>query len=922
MREWRGRLERALAGLRLPPERLSDLVEELAQDLEERWRSARLAGASEEEADAKAAAELGSLDELRARLERLPGATEARRGEREAPPGASGGRTALSGLGQELRLAVRSLRRSPGFTVVALLTLAVGIGVNTTLFDVVDALYLTPLPVAEPERVVMVYTSDFSGPRYGSSSYPDFEDLRRQPRLFASLAAYTLEAAALSTGGEPARVWCELVSGGFFPSLSVAIPLGRPLGPDDDRDAAEPALVISHGLWQRRLGGDPAVLGRRLDISGTAFTVVGVAPPGFTGLTRGVAAEAWIPLAFRGRLVPGADALPSRGSRFLSLVARLAPGVGVRDAQARLDVLASALRAAHPDEWTDRSGKTRRLSLVPESRARVAPMASGPVLGFSALLALVVALLLLVAAANVAGLMLARASARRREIAVRLSLGASRARLVRHFLAESVLVGLLGGGLGVLIPVWASGALRAFSPPLPVPLHLEVVVDGRVLAFGLGLSLLTGLLLGLAPAWDAASPDLLPALKDEGASLGSGSRGRRLRRGFVVAQLALSMVLLAGAGLLLRGLSRATRLAPGFAVDGVELVPVDIGLAGYDVAQTTALIEGLAERAARLPGVRACGLSMTLPFDLNGARRYTLAEGYVPRPGEDREVYFGVVGPGYFAALGIPILRGREFTPEDRADAPGVAIVNETFARRFWPGENPLGRTIRVRGEDGPATTIVGLARDSKYRSLGEGPTPFYYLPLLQDYGFVRRNARLFPLDVVVRGDRDPRSLARAVATVLAGIDPKLPAYPPKSMAEHLGVAVLPSRVASSLFGAFGLLGLLLASLGLYGVVAYSVTRRTREIGIRIALGATARDVLLQVLREGLGLTAKGVGLGVILAAGVGPLMGSLLYGLSPFDPLTFVLVPLVLATVALAATTLPARRAARVDPVVALRYE
>lgn len=922
MRDWRGWLERELFGLDLPPERLNDLVEELAQDLEQRSRSARLAGASEEEADAKAWVGLGSLDELRTRLERLPAWSNAEREAREAPAGAGWGQKAVSGLGQDLRLAMRALRRSPGFTAVALLTLAIGIGANTTLFGVVDALYLTPLPVREPERVAMVYTSDFSGPRYGSASYPDFEDLRSQPGLFESLAAYALEAAALSTDDEPARVWCELVSGDFFPTLSVAMPLGRPLGPEDDREGAEPTVVISHGLWQRTLAGDPAVVGRRLEISGTAFTVVGVAPPGFMGLTRGLAAEAWIPLALRGRVVPGSDALQDRGSRFLSLVARLQVGVGIRDAQARLDVLASRLRAAHPDEWTDRAGKTRRISLVPEAEARVSPTARGPVLGFSALLGLVVALLLLVAGANVAGLMLARASTRRKEIAVRLALGAHRARVVRLFLAESVLVALLGGGLGVVIAVWTSGALRALSLPLPVPVHLQVVVDGRVLAFGLGLSLVTGVLLGLVPAWHAASPDLLPALKDEGALLASGSRGRRLRRAFVVAQVALSMVLLVGAGLLLRGLTRATRLSPGFAAEDVGLVPVDLGLARYDVAQATALIDGLAERVDRLPGVRAGGLSMTLPLELHVARRYTLVEGYVPQPGEDREQYFGVVGPGHFAALGIPILRGREFTRHDRADAPKVAIVNETFAKRFWPGEDPIGKTIQLRSEDGPRHTVVGLARDSKYRSLGEAPMPFYYLPILQDYGFVRRYARLFPLYVVVRGEGDPRSLARAVTTVLAGIDPRLPAYPPKTMMEHLGMSVLPSRVASSLFTAFGLLGLLLASLGLYGVVAYSVAQRTQEIGVRIALGATGRDVLLQVLREGLGLTVTGAALGALLAAFVGPAMGSLLYGLSPFDPVTFVTVPLVLAAVAVAATTIPARRAARIDPVVALRYE
>jgi predicted permease len=922
MPDWRERLNRELAGLAVPPERLQDLVEELAQDLEERSRGARVAGATEEQADAEAWAGLGSLPDLRARLQDLHGWSAAQREERETPVGREMRSSALNGLGQDLRHALRSLRRSPGFTSVALLTLALGIGANTTLFGLLSAFFLTPLPVSEPDRVVALYTSDYSGPRYGASSYPDFEDLRDQPHLFESLAAYSFEAAALTTDREPARVWSELVSGSYFSLLSVRMALGRPLLPADDAEGAPAAVVIGHGLWQRRLAGDASVLGRPLVLSGTAFTVVGVAPEGFTGLTRGVAAEAWVPLAMRPRLVPGSDAARTRGSRILSIVGRLAPGIGLRDAQARLDVLASQLRASYPDQWTDRAGETRKITLLPESQARVHPAALGSILGFSALFAVVAALILLIACANLANLMLARISTRRREIAVRLALGASRARLVRHVLAESVLVASLGGALGVILAAWASRALRALSLPVPVPVHLEVGVDARVLGFALGLTLVTGLLLGIVPALHAANPDLVPALKDEGGAAGTGPRGRRLRRAFVAAQVALSMVLLVGACLLLRGLARATRLSPGFDAEGTHLVPVDLGLAGYDVAQATTLVDRLAERAPRLSGLLASSLTVTLPLELHVARRGTRIEGYVPQPGEDMEFYFGVVGPGHFDALRIPILRGREFTPEDREDAPGVVIVNESFAARFWPGQDPVGRTVQIRGKDGPRLTVVGLARNSTYRSLGEPPTPFYYLPVLQDYGYVKRYTRLFPAHVVVRGRGDPASLTRAVGAALAEIDPKLPAYPPKRMMEHLGLSVLPTRVASVLFAAFGFLGLLLASLGVYGVVAYSATRRTREIGVRIALGASTSDVLRLVLTEGLGLAALGIAAGALLAAGLAQAMRAMLYGLPALDPVTFVAVPALLAAVALAASTLPARRAARVDPVVALRYD
>jgi predicted permease len=390
----------------------------------------------------------------------------------------------------------------------------------------------------------------------------------------------------------------------------------------------------------------------------------------------------------------------------------------------------------------------------------------------------------------------------------------------------------------------------------------------------------------------------------------------------VVAQVALSMVLLVGASLLLRGLARATRLAPGFDAEGACLVPMDLGLAGYDAAQAANLVDRIAERAPRVPGVTVAALSVTLPLELHTSRRSTFVDGYVAQAGEDRENYFGVVGPGHFAAFRIPILRGREFTPADRADAPAVVIVNERFAARFWPGEDPIGRTIRNRGADGPPLTVVGLARDSKYRTLAEEPTPFFYLPVLQDYPFVSRYTRLFPAHVVVRGTGDPGTMARAVTAVLRELDPKLPVYPPKPMLEHLGLSVLPSRVASALFAAFGLLGLLLASLGVYGVVAYSAAQRTQEMGVRIALGAKSRDVVGLVLKDGLALTATGVVAGAVLAGALAPAMRRLLYGLSPLDPVTFVAVSALLAVVALVASTLPARRAARVDPVVALRYE
>jgi len=919
MSEWRRRLARELADLEIPPERLHDLVEELVQDLEERARIARSQGAEPEEAEARAWAGLGSLPELRARLRELEG-DPAALAERESPVG-SASHSPLRGFGADLRHAFRTLRRAPGFTAAALLTLGLGIGANTALFSLTNAIFLEPLPVAEPEGLVSVFTSEFRGPRYGRTSYPDLADVRDHGP-FASLAGFSFEAVGLRTDDGPTRVWAEFVTGDYFETLGLDMGRGRPLGPEDDRESAPPAIVVSHGLWQRQLGGDPSVLGRNLSLAGTAFTVVGVAPEPFRGLLRGVPAEAWIPLALRERIVPGSgEATRRRDARFLSVVARLGSEATVAEATAQLDVLARRLHGEYPDEWTDEQGEPRRFSLLREAETRLAPGRSGPVVGFLLLLGLVVGTVLLIACANVANLMLARASTRRREMAVRLALGASRPRVIAHFVAESLVVAALGGALGVSLAAWASRALTALSLPTPVPMHLEVAVDTRVLFFAVALTLLTGLVLGVAPGLQSARSDLLPSLRDEGSGIATGRQGRRLRALFVTAQVALSTVLLIGASLLLRGLARATDVTPGFDVETAQLVPVDLGLVDYDVAQTADLIDRLDERLPRLPGMRAASLTVTLPLELHVMSRETRAEGYVPRPGEDQDVYFGVVGPGHFEALHIPILNGRGFTPEDRMDSPRVAIVNERFVERFWPGENPIGKRLRL-GEGGPQLEVVGLARDSKYRTLGEEPMPFYYVPLVQEFDYVRRFSRFFPLHVVARGDGDPGALTSAVIAVLRDIDPDLPVYPGRNIRSHLGLSLLPSRVASSAFAAFGLLGLLLVSLGLYGVVAYSVARRTQEIGVRLTLGASNRDVLLLVLRDGIKLALVGVLVGAGLAVGLVQSLRGLLFGLDPLDPISFGLVPLLLAAITLVASALPARRAGRVDPVVALHYE
>lgn len=827
------------------------------------------------------------------------------------------------GLMQDVRFALRQLAKNPGFAAVAMLSLGIGLGANTAIFSLVNALFFVPLPAADRERLVAVYTSDFSGPRFSASSHPDFLDFGEKTSVFESLAAYSPQPFALATGAEPARIWGELVSGDYFGLLGVRAEAGRTLGPADEDPAATPALVISRGLWQRRFGGDASVLGRSVTLSGVPFTVVGVAAEGFSGLTRGLAADLWVPLRLRSRLSAAGERPLARGSRFLSILGRLKPGLSLTEAQLQLDVLAGQLKASYPDQWTDAKGETRRVSLLPESGARLLPDAQSAAAAFSALLALVVALVLLIACANVANLMLARAASRRREVAVRISLGASRARLMRQFLVEGVLVAALGGVLGAQLAFWAGDALSALRLPLPVPLHLNVQPDARVLGFGLALTLLTGLLLGLAPALQASRPDLQPVLKDEGSGIRGGQRGHRLRRIFVATQVALTLVLLAGASLLLRGLERAASLRPGFDPEGVALLGVDLGLAGYDEARTAALIGALAERTPGSQGIAAASLAWSLPLDpLLSARRGTGVDGYEPRPGEDMELHFGVVGPGFFEALRIPVVRGRGFTKDDRVGAAGVVIVNEAFAQRFWPGQDPLQRTIRIEGADGPRLTVVGVARDSRYLSLSEDRLPYYYLPLLQDFRYVREMGEFAPVTVLVRAEGDPLAAATRLAAELHSLDARLPVYAPRTMLDHLGLSVLPSRIAGTLFGGFGLLGIALASLGLYAIVAHAASQRTQEIGVRIALGASRSDVLRLVVGDGMRLVGVGLAAGLLLSAGLSQAMRSLLYGLPVLDPVTFAGAPLLLGTVALAASALPARRAARLDPAAALRCE
>jgi predicted permease len=820
----------------------------------------------------------------------------------------------------DARLAARRLRTSPGFTLAAVLSLGLGIGATTTLASLVQAVLLRPLPVADPERVVAVYTSDYSGPAYGASSYPDYLDFRASG-VFDGLVAYQIAPIGLSSDGASARVWAEFVTGDYFATLGIPVARGRALAPADDGAHAPPVAVVSHALWQRLLGGDAAVLGRAVTLSGRPFTVVGVAPPGFSGLTRGLAMDVWVPMASRPVLGADARVLEARGDRGLLLLGRLPPGVPLAAAEARLRTLAASLRERHAQEWTDVREQTRRIGLLPEWQARLQPMLAAPVQLFLALLGAIATIVLLTACANVANLFLARLARRRREVAVRLSLGAGRGRLVRQLLAETLLVALVGGALGTLLAYAATGALASARLPLPLPVALDVQPDPRVLAFAVAVSLLTGLALGLLPSLAAARGDVVSGLKD-GAPARFG-RGR-LRGAFVVAQVALSLVLLCGAFLFLRGLGRAAAIDPGFDGGPVLAVPVDLVLSGYDEARTVAFEGRLRERAAGLDGVTAVALAANVHLDpLSSVRRGLTVEGHAPAEGEDMEVHAAAVGAGFFEALALPLVRGRGFTDADRPGTPGVAVVNETFARRYWPGQDPIGRRLSTSGPEGPYLQVVGVARDAKYGSLGEDPRAFFYVAFAQDFRFVRSTGEFVPATVLVRTTGgDPLARAAAVRQAVQDVDPLVTVSPARPLADLVGLSTLPSRVAGSVLLAFGALGLGLAALGLSGIVAQSVAQRTREFGVRLAIGARRGQIVRLALAEGSRLVAVGLVLGLALGLVLARLVSSLLFGLSTVDPVTFVGAPAMLLSVALAAAWVPARRASRVDPVACLRSE
>lgn len=827
----------------------------------------------------------------------------------------------LSTVGQDAAYAVRQMRRNPGFTLAAVLMVAFGIGANTTIFSLVNAVILRPpARVAEPERLVSLYTSDFSGPPYGSSSIPDVEEIARQGEVFTGVAAYTVGNAGVGDGADVERVGMELVSANYFRVLGIRPQAGRFFSEDEGRLNGAPVAVISDALWRRRFGADPGVVGGEIRLNGQVFTVTGIAPAGFLGSIRVISNDLWVPLASGSVLGREMD-LTERGSRSYFVVGRLAPGQVLRAAQARMDVLARELLAAYPANWTDVTRQGRRLTVISERDARVPPMVRGPVLGFIGILVGTVGLVLLVCCANVAGLLLARAAGRGREMAVRLSLGAARGRLVRQLLTESLLLAALGGAGGLLLAFWVTRALLRLQLPLPVTVSLDAGIDGRVLLFTVVVVLATGIAFGLAPAVRASRGNLVSALKAEGHVLVVAGRRLSLQNTLVSGQMAISLLLIGGALLFVRSLVAAIQVDPGF--DSSRLLVASLGrldaARAADTADRSAAVAlELQQRLAATGGVRAVSWASFLPLSLNASRRGVRIRGYEPRQGEDMEFHFSTVGPSYFETLRIPLVRGRGLSAQDLSGAPRVVVVNETFARRFWPGADPIGRELSMSGPDGSWAQVVGVARDGKYLSLGEAPLPYFWSAALQTPP-VRG-----PEDVrlQVRTAGDPMAMLPALRRELAGVAPDWEVRDPHTMDDQVASSLLPQRVAGLVLSLFGAVALALAAVGLYGVIAQAVARRTREIGVRMALGASGSAVRTLVFQSGLRLVGAGIAVGLPLVWGVSRLLQGFLLGSGAMDVLIFAGAAALLFGVAALAIVVPANRAVRVDPIAALRSE
>jgi len=817
-------------------------------------------------------------------------------------------------LFKDLRYAVRMLSKTPGVTTVAIITLALGIGANTAIFSGVNAFIFRALPVAEPARLIRpVEIADDRGTS-DNLSYPDFVDYRDQSTSYSAFCAEDMVQAAIDTQEQNDVIWGQLVSGNYFDMLQVKPLMGRTFAPDEDgAPGAHPVIVLGYSLWQRRLNSDPNIVGKTLSLNNRQYQVIGIAPETFKGTKFGLSMDFWAPMAmvdvFRGS--PGW--LTERDSHWMTVIGRLKPGVSLAQASAEMNAIAARLNQTYPDQ---RASTTQaRVTTEIDGRwgeATVILKSAG------ALAMAIVGFVLLIACANVANLLLARAAARRKEIGIRLALGASRTRLIRQLLTESLLLSLAGGGLGLLLAYWMTGLMQGFIPVLQYNIVNDFFrIDSRALIFTFVISVASGIVFGLAPAWNSSNPELVPVLKGESEIVQKGKTRRiTLRNALVVTQVALSLVVLVCGGLFIKSFRKAQQMDPGFATRNALLVTLNPQLVGYDDERANNFFHQVVEHAQSIPGVEAAGVARLMPLgDSSNSNGPVLKEGEtLARGSAGRDVMNNTVSPGYFNAMQIPFIDGRNFDDRDKRKTQRVVIINQRMAQSLWPGESAVGKRIFIGADSREAIEVVGVVKTGKYRALAEDPRMFMYYPLSQRQPGI--------MTLVVRTSGDPRNFVGAVRNEVQQIDRSVPLSAIKTVPEHMTWPLWGPNMAATLSLAFGVIALLLSSVGLYSVMAYVVSQRTREVGIRMALGASRRDVLKMITTQGMRFALIGSCLGLLLALALAKVLSSLLIGISSYDFTTFAIVFTLLTIVALIACYLPARRATKVDPLVALRYE
>jgi predicted permease len=869
----------------------ADMDDEIRFHLAERTAELRRFGLDEDEARRRARLDFGAVENFR---------TECRETRRFH---------LLHDFFEDMRFGVRLLRRNPGFSLLALFCLTIGIGANATVFSWIEGILLRPYPLVAHQERMMALTSTERGVagavgNASGTSWPDFQDFRRECSLFDAFIVSRITGTTLSIGDRAERATGSIVSANYFDALGVPPIMGRGFLPEEDTGRnAHPVAVISYRLWQSRYHGDPAIVGKTQVLNGVRHTIVGVAPQGFDGTFVGWAINFWVPVSMQETFEPGGYMLEDRGARWIEGFAIRKPGVTEAQAQAELSAVAQRLETAYPQTNRNRGAKLYPLWQTPFNGAGLML----PTL--SVALAVVIAVLLIVCA-NVSNLLLVRGLARRHEMGVRLAIGARQGRLLRQLLTEGLLLSILAAIGGLLLANWSRNLMILMIPPRAgLRVHMPGEVDWRVMMLSVALCIGSAIVFGLVPAAQSSRIDLAGALKAESAGVVGGHRRGLLRSSLVLVQVALSFVLLVATGLLLQSMRSMQNASPGFALDHVLTSGIDFVAAGYDPRRIRDFQDQLVERVRGLPGVESAAVARIVPFGYRGYTQAPVTFDGSTAPADDLpNIAFNEVGPDYLATMGIPLLSGREFTRADDESAPPVAIVNQTLAEQFWPGQNPIGRRIRVKDR---WMQVIGVAHNAKVRSLTEAATPFFYVP-------VRQNAPGGNLEL--RTTMSPQAMAQALVREIHALDANLAPVEVITMREQVERTMAPQRIALGMISAFGALALLLATVGLYGVMSYTVSQSTRELGLRMALGAAPRELVALVMKYGFVLTAIGVSLGVTTALALSRLLGYLLYGVSPRDPIAFAAAFVAMTFASCLACFVPAWRAARIDPLRALR--